>query len=137
MSTKRLHFYAFIIFLILFVLGAARYSGASTFSGEGKITHYHLIDVKAEYPESPKNYLDEYPDFLKWDIEVDNKVFKVYVNTYEEQIIVRGQAEDWMQKEKVKKFVNMKAPTNYQIIYEISVNEYADKGLKNNQHFSF
>ena len=128
MSSKRLHFYAFIIFLILFILGAARYSRASTFSGDWEIPHYHLIEVKAEYPESSKNYLDEYPNLLKWDIEVDNKIFKVYVNTYEGKIIIRGQAEDWKQKEKVEKFVNLRAPTNYKIIYEISVNDYADKG---------
>ena len=136
MSTKRLHFYAFTIFLIFFVLGVAKNIGASTLSDDGKITNYHLIDVKAEYPESAKNYLDEYPDLLKWDIEVDNKVFKVYVNTYEEKIIIRGQADDWKQKEKVEKFVNLRAPSNYRIIYEISMNDYADKGSKNNQKFS-
>ena len=137
MSTKRLHFFAFTLFLIFFVLGGvAKNIGASTLSDDGETTNYHLIDVKAEYPESAKNYLDEYPDLLKWDIEVDNKVFKVYVNTYEEKIIIRGQVEDWKQKEKVEKFVNLRAPTNYQIIYEISIKEYADKGSQNKQHSS-
>ena len=131
MRIKKLRCYAFIICLILYVLGAAVYSAASTYNDKENINQHQSPALKGDYKKSFTNYIDEYPDspnLLKWDIEVDNKVFRVYVNTYDETITVCGQAEDWEQKEKVEKKVNMRAPTNYRIIYQISVNEDSDKG---------
>jgi len=129
MRMRRLHCYAFIVFFIFYVLGAATHSGASTYNNKKKFINRHQSpDPKVDYQEPFKSDFDEYPNLLKWDIEVDKKVFRVYVNTYDETITVCGQAEDREQKEKVKKKINMRAPTKYRIIYQISVNKYSDKG---------
>ena len=126
MKIRKFVCYAFIVFLILYVLlyvfRTPMYGAANDYSsGEKSINRHQGLDLKADYRESNSS------DLLKWDIDVDNKVFQISVNTYDETIIVQGQAENWQQEEKVKKIVTMRAPTNYRIIYQISVND-SDKG---------
>lgn len=59
------------------------------------------------------------PDLLNWDIEVNHKIFKVYINRDNETITIQGEAEDWKEKELVEKVIKLRAPINFEIINKI------------------
>ena len=124
MRIKNLHCCAFIVFLSLYVFRVPVYGTAIRYSDEERIICRHQgIDLKGDYREYANS-----SHLLKWDIEVDKMVFQIHVNTHDETITVRGHAENLELEEKVKKIVNMRAPTNYRIIYQISINKNSNKG---------
>ncbi len=80
-----------------------------------------IVDSKVDHIKSAVNDPGVCSDLLQWNINVGNKVFKLYVNRDNETITVRGEAEDWEQKDQVENVVKMRAPGNFQIINEINI----------------
>jgi uncharacterized protein HemX len=66
-------------------------------------------------------------DLLQWNLDVDNKTFQVTVNRNEETITIRGEAEDWEQKDKVEHVLKARAPHGFQIINEIDISQTATR----------
>lgn len=60
---------------------------------------------------------------MKWDIEVEKNSFHICVNRNEKTITVRGEAEDLEQKDKVEQIIELRAPSNFQIINKIDIFE--------------
>ena len=122
MRIKKFFCYTSVIFLILYVLGGIPDSMASTSNNEElTINQFEHNNPMDEYTAPVGTYLDDHPDLLKWNMEVDGRVFQILVDRDSEVIIVRGEAEDYKLKEKVENYVKARAPTNFMIIYEIDV----------------
>lgn len=120
MRIKKFFCYTSVIFLILYVLGGIPDSMASTSNNEeltiNQFVHNNSVD---EYKAHVGSFLDDHPDLLRWNMEVNGRVFQILVDQDSEVIIVRGEVEDYKLKEKIENYVKARAPTNFRIIYEI------------------
>jgi len=134
---KRKNFFCYLlgVFFILFVLGPAVSSYASF---EGKNDHGkeevtselekgEFDKEEADRADHFKSYMEKdtgrQPDLLQWNLYVDNRTYQVMVNRNEETITIRGEAEDWEQKDKVERVLKLRAPNGFQIINEIDIRQ--------------
>ena len=122
MSIKKFFCYTSIIFLIFYTLGGIPESTASTYRNEEEaINQFEQNDRMDDHSTSVESYLDDHPDLLRWNMEVDSRDFQIFVDRDNEVIIVRGEADDYKLKEKVENYVKARAPSNFRIIYDIDV----------------
>ena len=122
MKIKKFFCYTSAIFLIVYVLGGVPNSIASTSSNEALTVNKFETDIPMDDHTNPAGIsIDDHPDLLRWDMEIDDKTFKILVDRANKTIIVRGEAEDYKLKEKVENYVKTRAPSNFRIIYEIDI----------------
>ena len=143
MKSKILLYFTSVIFLIFSIIG-------STIDGEtslqkinfeevmfrsetisektkarifGDSNQLQTINPRFEYNKLAINDIGKYPSpsLLQWKIEVGNKIFQIFVNRADETITIRGEADDWEEKDKVEHVIKLRAPTNFQIINEIDI----------------
>ena len=58
---------------------------------------------------------------LKWNLEVGNKIFQICVDRKNGTVTIRGEVEDWEQKDRAEHILKLRVPDNFQIINEIYV----------------
>jgi hypothetical protein len=61
------------------------------------------------------------PDILQWNVEVNNRIFQIYVDRELKTITIRGEAENLQEKERVEYVIKLRAPTNFHFINEIEI----------------
>lgn len=84
---------------------------------------------KADHLKSRiKRAAGNHPDMLQWNLDIDDKIFQVTVNRNEETITIRGEAEDWEQKDKAEHVLKLRAPNGFQIINEIDISQPSTRG---------
>jgi hypothetical protein len=93
---------AIIITVMLFFL-----LGSETVKAYQRSSNFH---------ESMKNSL---VDSRK--VEIDGKIFDVYINREEKSITVQGDVEDWEEKDKVEKHFRLRSPSDYQLNFNIAI----------------
>jgi hypothetical protein len=54
-------------------------------------------------------------------VELNGKIFDLYINQDNRSIIVKGEVADWDEKDKVEEHFKLRSPSNYQINYEIEM----------------
>lgn len=95
-----------------------RLFGIEKISNQNLIIHHrvaHVISPKSDARRRPS------PEILKWNMEINNKIYPIYVNRDDGTVTVRGEAEDYKEKEKVEHVLKIRAPSNFRIINEIDV----------------
>ena len=118
------------IFLILFIFwpvvsGYASLQGRDNFIKEDGAPGVEKEDAdRADHLQSiMKKDMENRPDLMQWNLDVDNKTFQVTVNRNDETITIRGEAEDWEQKDRAERVLKARAPKGFQIINEIDISQ--------------
>lgn len=134
---KRKNFFCYLlsIFFILFIFGPAVSSYASVeekddLGREGETSEHEKGKFDKEEADKADHFkslmekdTERHPDLMQWNLDVDNRNYQVTVNRNEETITIRGEAEDWSQKDKVERVVKLRAPRGFQIINEIDIGQ--------------
>jgi len=111
MKTKKTFYLVLLILLAFFLFGNNFYSEAS------QPTVYANNQLKKDSTEKYCSHL------MKWDIEIEENYFHICVNRNEKTIIFMGEADDLEQKDKVEHIIELRAPSNFQIINKIDIFE--------------
>ena len=61
---------------------------------------------------------------MQWPLELNQKVFQIYVNRDDQTIIVSGEVDNVEEKMKVEEYMEMKSPSTYQIFSEIIIGNH-------------
>jgi len=139
MKGKNFFCYLLSVFLILFVFGPAASSYASLQGRDDLVKEEGAHEFekeelqkeeadKADHLTSPMKKAGEHSDLLQWNLDIDDKTFQVTVNRNEETITIRGEAEDWEQKDKAEHVLKVRAPSGFQIINEIDIGQPSTRG---------
>ena len=54
-------------------------------------------------------------------VEINGRIFDVLINRSDKSITVRGIVEDWEEKDRVEQYFRLRAPSDFQINYEITL----------------
>ncbi|MEW5803310.1 MAG: hypothetical protein AB1847_14545 [bacterium] len=133
MRVKKSAHCLFIAFFVFFIFGTA-ISGYAFLPNEDGFQQDTIKSEKrgeaadAEYLDSTKKDTRKNPDLMQWNMEVDDKTFQIMVNRNEETITIRGEAEDWKQKEKAENVLRLRAPSGFQIINQIDITQPLMRG---------
>lgn len=60
-------------------------------------------------------------DLLKWNMEVDHKIFQIFINRDNMTVTIKGEVENRKEKEKVEHVIKLRAPANFEIINKIDI----------------
>lgn len=54
-------------------------------------------------------------------VEINGKIFDVFIDQSEKSIIIRGIVEDFEEKDTVEKYFRLRNPADYQLYYDIAM----------------
>jgi hypothetical protein len=54
-------------------------------------------------------------------VAINGKLFDIFINNAEESITVRGEVEDWEEKDRVEQYFRLRAPSGYHVNYDIKI----------------
>ncbi|MGA1796155.1 MAG: hypothetical protein ACMUIL_09870 [bacterium] len=53
-------------------------------------------------------------------VEIDGKVFGVFINHAEKTVTVRGAVEGWEEKDRVEQYFRLRTPSDYHVNYDLT-----------------
>ena len=76
--------------------------------------------VEATQRSSSLNELMKRSLIMERNVEINGKVFGVFVNHNEKSVTVRGEVEGWEERDRVEQYFRLRTPSDYHVNYDFT-----------------